>query len=230
MYHSQLGRFCSRDLIGYAGSPNNLLEYAASSPTLHLDPTGEVIETIPDIICTCVDAKNAVCDPSWENVGWFCWSAGACLLPGVPGSYCGKAAKYGKKICRVRRAVMPMPVLGPVPAPQPGTNHGIDPILKKKSCFTEYPSWPVCPRNMYQDRHIACVECNKAGFRPDNEQITMSPHFWGPASHWTCLAPGKGPRSERRGVSIICGSCCQENAGHPTLDNGCICARSRDNH
>ena len=100
------------------------------------------------------------------------------------------------------------------------------PSDEKKTCATEFSGWPVCPTNMYDDRHVACEKCNKKGFRPDNHQVVSSPHFGGLAEHWTCLAPGKGPRRERGGVSIICGMCCVENDGSPKLTFGCICLQN----
>jgi RHS repeat-associated protein len=41
-YHAQLGRFLSRDPIGYAGSQWNLYEYVSSDPLSGLDPLGLV--------------------------------------------------------------------------------------------------------------------------------------------------------------------------------------------
>ncbi|TWT55957.1 RHS repeat-associated core domain-containing protein [Allorhodopirellula solitaria] len=43
-YDAQLGRFSSRDPIGYEGSPWNLHEYAGGSPTKNVDPSGKSIE------------------------------------------------------------------------------------------------------------------------------------------------------------------------------------------
>lgn len=41
-YHAQLGRFRSRDPIGYRGSPWNLYEYVLGKPIDYVDPTGKV--------------------------------------------------------------------------------------------------------------------------------------------------------------------------------------------
>jgi uncharacterized protein RhaS with RHS repeats len=41
MYHPNLGRFCSRDPIGYDGSQWNVYEYVGSSPIHVLDPSGQ---------------------------------------------------------------------------------------------------------------------------------------------------------------------------------------------
>lgn len=42
MYAAGLGRFLSRDPIGYQGSRRNLSQYVTSSPTRFIDPTGTV--------------------------------------------------------------------------------------------------------------------------------------------------------------------------------------------
>ena len=42
-YHQQLGRWASRDPIGYQGSEWNLYEYGKGSPSVNLDPSGERI-------------------------------------------------------------------------------------------------------------------------------------------------------------------------------------------
>jgi RHS repeat-associated protein len=41
-YHAQLGRFVSRDPIGYRGRSPNLYQYVGSMPAVSTDPTGEV--------------------------------------------------------------------------------------------------------------------------------------------------------------------------------------------
>ena len=38
--HRQLGRFASRDPVGYAGSPSGVYEYVGDMPTKRTDPTG----------------------------------------------------------------------------------------------------------------------------------------------------------------------------------------------
>ena len=48
MYHSQLGRFCSRDPVGYAGSQWDLYEYVSSSPLAATDSSG-LYERTPGI-------------------------------------------------------------------------------------------------------------------------------------------------------------------------------------
>ena len=40
MYHSQMGRFVSRDPLGYSGSKRNLAAYGAGMPTVVADPLG----------------------------------------------------------------------------------------------------------------------------------------------------------------------------------------------
>lgn len=45
-YHGQMGRFVSRDPIGYVGSPMNLYQYAAANPVVNIDPEGTAIIVI----------------------------------------------------------------------------------------------------------------------------------------------------------------------------------------
>ncbi len=47
-YHAQLGRFVSRDPIGYRGSPFNLYEYVKGRPSGSLDPSGLGV-----VVCHC---------------------------------------------------------------------------------------------------------------------------------------------------------------------------------
>lgn len=42
MYDPHIGRFCSKDPIGFEGSKWNLFQYCNSSPLGRLDPTGQV--------------------------------------------------------------------------------------------------------------------------------------------------------------------------------------------
>ncbi|QDV45072.1 tRNA3(Ser)-specific nuclease WapA precursor [Stieleria neptunia] len=57
MYDPLSGRFCSRDPIGYEGSPWNLYEYVNGQPTTNVDPTGEAV---PILVVGCVIACAAV--------------------------------------------------------------------------------------------------------------------------------------------------------------------------
>jgi RHS repeat-associated protein len=61
-YHARLGRFISRDPIGYDGSPWNLYEYVDSNPLKYLDAFGEFPNSIEGSIraCLAVAAKNPV--------------------------------------------------------------------------------------------------------------------------------------------------------------------------
>ena len=49
-YNSALGRFISRDPLGYLGSPINLYTYCADNPVKYTDPSGECPLLIPIII------------------------------------------------------------------------------------------------------------------------------------------------------------------------------------
>lgn len=101
-------------------------------------------------------------------------------------------------------------------------------IKGRGTCSSKYPSYVKCPKFAYDDRHEACGRCNTTGYRPDNKQDMWSTTFGQIAQHWRCLAPGKGPIDERRGVSVICGVCCIENDGDPQLVVRCICGSKGD--
>ena len=47
-YDAQLGRFSSRDPLGYAGSANHLYQYVRSGPLIGVDPTGQRTK----VLCT----------------------------------------------------------------------------------------------------------------------------------------------------------------------------------
>ena len=68
IYHPQLGRFCSRDPVGY-GDGSNLLQYASGLPGNTADPTGLRIVVFHD-------------DCWWRNSFDDC-SAGHCTFLGV---------------------------------------------------------------------------------------------------------------------------------------------------
>jgi RHS repeat-associated protein len=67
MYDSVAGRFCSRDPIGFEGSPWNLYEFVDSRPLVKTDPSGER--------------------------SWTCITAAACLA--VPIGVCGATCASG---------------------------------------------------------------------------------------------------------------------------------------
>ncbi|WP_146583107.1 RHS repeat domain-containing protein, partial [Neorhodopirellula pilleata] len=59
MYDADAGRFCSKDPIGYEGSPGNLYCYALDSPISSVDPSGLcAVEPRPEQEC-CDEAKAA---------------------------------------------------------------------------------------------------------------------------------------------------------------------------
>ena len=47
-YHAPLGRWVSRDPIGYEGGTPNLCEYASSSPVIRTDSSGTSLDCSPD--------------------------------------------------------------------------------------------------------------------------------------------------------------------------------------
>ncbi len=219
VYEAGLGRFASRDPIGYETRGWGLYVYVGSRPVINVDPTG----MIPP--------------------GFGAWE-----LPGRPFVPTLQPPRKPYNALPRPGHVLPFPPVLPGPprvsAPivflwvwLTPTETGLDAEIripidigddeeKERSCATEYPNWPVCPEELYEDKKIACRECNRAGFKPDNPTVVDSPHFWASAVHWSCLCSGRGRRIERLGCSVICGSCCSENNGDPVLDDGCICAET----
>lgn len=65
MYHSQLGRFCSRDPVGYFAGSFGLHEYVGSRPFRFLDPIG--LDEIP---------VGPGGDGPWPYVDWLKWWQG----------------------------------------------------------------------------------------------------------------------------------------------------------
>ncbi|MCG8652240.1 MAG: hypothetical protein MI861_20540, partial [Pirellulales bacterium] len=51
-YHKELGRFCSRDPVGYDGGTWNLVEFVGSKPTNYTDPSGTYFRRI---LARCID-------------------------------------------------------------------------------------------------------------------------------------------------------------------------------
>ena len=58
-YHAQLGRFVSRDPIGYEGSEWNLYEYVASNPLVATDPLGLILDSVSGAIRACMALPTA---------------------------------------------------------------------------------------------------------------------------------------------------------------------------
>ena len=82
IYHSQLGRFCSRDPVGDADSESNLYEYVSSSPTNLDDPEGN------RRVRTQLAAGGSPC-----RVELRC-----AFIIGIPGIYAGLAQHCGLRV------------------------------------------------------------------------------------------------------------------------------------
>jgi len=54
MYMAELGRFVSRDPMGYDGSPWNLYEYAAGNPVIHTDSSGMQLDSVSQAVKKCM--------------------------------------------------------------------------------------------------------------------------------------------------------------------------------
>ncbi len=72
MYDAISGRFCSRDPIGFVGSPWNLYEYGNSGPMSGTDPSGKKFASCC-IAIACLARQDAACmlacayDPVWDD-------------------------------------------------------------------------------------------------------------------------------------------------------------------
>jgi RHS repeat-associated protein len=96
-YDPAVGRFISEDPIGFWGGDANLNRYVGNDPLNWTDPSGLIpIETLADIVGVGYDTIELVRKPSWSNAGFLGWSVGSVVLPYVPGSYVGRAARAAK--------------------------------------------------------------------------------------------------------------------------------------
>jgi hypothetical protein len=60
---------------------------------LYVVETAGAIETVADLASTAHSAYQMAKEPSWKNAGMLAWDAAALAIPGLPGSYVGKAIK-----------------------------------------------------------------------------------------------------------------------------------------
>ena len=107
-YQPYLGRFLTRDT--YTGEEDDplslhLYTYCGNDGVNKADPSGNIFETILDIASIGHSIYTLVTEPSWENVANLAWDVGATIVPGVPGSYVGKAGKAISKVVKSSKAV-----------------------------------------------------------------------------------------------------------------------------
>ncbi|MBA4293540.1 hypothetical protein C0431_11295 [bacterium] len=95
-YDSSTGRFLTRDPIK---DGRNWYSYCENSPLKNVDPKGLALETAADLVSLAVDVVDVIANPynpwAWANLTW---SVVAVAVPGVPGSYVGKAIKGGSQV------------------------------------------------------------------------------------------------------------------------------------
>ena len=72
----------------------NRYNYVKSSPLNYTDPSGNVVETVIDVVSAIDSSVRFMNDPSWANAGFAVWDIGAAIIPLAPGSYVVKGAKY----------------------------------------------------------------------------------------------------------------------------------------
>ena len=107
-YQPYLGRFLTRDT--YTGEEDDplslhLYTYCGNDGVNRVDPSGNIFETLLDIASIGHSLYTLVTEPSWENVANLAWDVGATVVPGVPGSYIGKAGKAISNIVKGSKAV-----------------------------------------------------------------------------------------------------------------------------
>jgi RHS repeat-associated protein len=79
MYDSVAGRFCSKDPIGYDGSPWNLYEFMGGRPYIGTDPSGTSVTIVSNLV-PCVASDHARCNAACVGRGKPGGRARACLL------------------------------------------------------------------------------------------------------------------------------------------------------
>lgn len=108
-YQPYLERFLTRDT--YTGDEEDSLSlhlytYCGNDGVNRVDPSGNIWETIFDIVSLGDSIYSMCTNPSWENAGYLLWDA-ASLIPGVPGSYVAKVpaktAKVAKTVAKVSK-------------------------------------------------------------------------------------------------------------------------------
>jgi RHS repeat-associated protein len=95
-YDPRMGRFISEDTYeGQISNPLslNLYTYAHNNPLLYIDPTGNAVETVVDLLSLGWSIYDLWRNPTLTNFGFFLWDIAATIIPLLPGSYTAKSAK-----------------------------------------------------------------------------------------------------------------------------------------
>lgn len=78
--------------------------YCGNDGVNRVDPSGNIWETIFDIVSLGDSIYSMCTNPSWENAGYLLWAA-ASLIPGVPGSYVAKVPAKTAKVAKTAAKV-----------------------------------------------------------------------------------------------------------------------------
>ena len=78
--------------------------YCGNDGVNRVDPSGNIWETIFDIVSLGDSIYSMCTNPSWENAGYLLWDA-ASLIPGVPGSYVAKVPAKTAKVAKTAAKV-----------------------------------------------------------------------------------------------------------------------------
>lgn len=99
-YDPTIGSFIQKDTYsGEITSPASLnpYGYCQANPVYYSDPTGHWVETALDVVGLVADAYDFYKKPSLLNGVFLTWSIVSVVVPLIPGSYVGRAAKVAGK-------------------------------------------------------------------------------------------------------------------------------------
>jgi hypothetical protein len=86
-YASHLGRWLTRDPIGYDSGQKNLYEYVEGDPTNHTDPSGKAVYCSPEWIMDEAQKRKDITDNLGDGSSPHCWAVcmfGKCTGIGAP--------------------------------------------------------------------------------------------------------------------------------------------------